>query len=135
MHHGQNSGKQKNVNFTKIGEILLKYGEFINFVEIGGINNMHQWFRGWMPCVGLYQTILDRPTLRLVLCVAYLVKISQEPVCRTAWELLKVLIASSNPKDEPNDDEETVYKRPANESPDKEPERWEWHSLNRTYLQ
>jgi len=39
MHHGQNNGKENNVNFTKIGGIK-------NFAKIGGICNMHHWLRG-----------------------------------------------------------------------------------------
>jgi len=35
-------GKQK----TKKNE---NRGKFINFAEIGGVRNMHHWFRGWTP--------------------------------------------------------------------------------------
>ena len=59
--------------------------------------------------------------LRLFQRVAYLVKISIEPVCRKAWKVLKASIALSNPKEEPNEDEETVKQRPNEHSPDDKP--------------
>jgi len=34
----------------KIREKIEKRGQFINFIDIGGICNMHHWFRGkWTP--------------------------------------------------------------------------------------
>jgi len=49
MHHFENEEEAKKRKLGKKCKFNENSGKFLNFVEIGGICNIHNWLRGWTP--------------------------------------------------------------------------------------